>query len=190
MKHRSDLKHASTVREQAEDREKKARNDVKVAEDKLWLAQEELQAAKGDLCAKVTTLDRVCQEALEAGNFVECLTEELNKLRMDLERHEALASRRGEVITELKDKACTRWASGWLAFQHRASRAFPGLDFNIHLSDKEVEESASEVEADGVVEVLSRPLIALPSPTIFGFLRRPALLLYPVGPCLWTPLFP
>ena len=59
MKHRSDLKHASTARAWAEDREKKAREDVKVAEDKLWLAREELQAVKGDLCTKVTALDRV-----------------------------------------------------------------------------------------------------------------------------------
>ena len=69
----------------------------------------------------MTTLDRVCQEALEVGNSMELLTEELGKLRIDLERQEALASRRGEVIAELKDEACTQWASGWLAFQHRDS---------------------------------------------------------------------
>ena len=154
VKHRSDLKHASTARARAKDKEKKARKDVKVAEDKLQLAREELQAVKGDLGAKVTALDRVRQEALEAGNSVEHLTEELGKLRMDLERQDALASRRGEVIVELRDEACTQWASGWLAFQRRASRAFPSLDFNIQLSDEEVEESASKAEADAVVEVL------------------------------------
>ena len=77
VKHRSYLKHASKVRARAEDREKKAQKDAKVAEDELRLAREELQAVKGDLCAKVTTLDRVRQEALEAGNFVEHLTEKL-----------------------------------------------------------------------------------------------------------------
>ena len=92
---------------------------MKVAKDELRLAKEELQAVKGDMCAKVTALDRVCQEALEARNSMECLTEELNKLRMDLERQEALASRRGEVIAKLRDEACTQWASGWLAFQRR-----------------------------------------------------------------------
>ena len=152
MKHRFDLKHASTTRARDKDREKKARKDVKVAKDKLRLAREELQAVKGDLCAKVTTLDWVSQEALEAGNSLERLTEELGKLRMDLERQEALSSRRDEVITELKDEACTQWAFGWLAFQRRAS---PGLDFNIQLSDEEVEESASEAEADAIFEVLS-----------------------------------
>ena len=41
-----------------------------------------------------------------------------------------------------------------LAFQYRASRAFPDLEFNIHLSDKEVEEFVSEAEADEGAEVL------------------------------------
>ena len=73
---------------------------------------------------------------------------------MDLERQEALASRRGEVIAELRDEACTQWASGWLAFQRKASRAFPDLEFNIYLSNEEVEESAFEAEADAGLEVL------------------------------------
>ena len=59
--------------------------------------------------------------AAEAGNSVECLTEELDKLRINLARQEALSSRMGKVIAELKDEACTQWASGWLAFQRRAS---------------------------------------------------------------------
>ena len=127
MKHRSNLKHASTTRARAEDKEKKAWEDVKVAKDELRLAKKELQAVKGDLCAKATTLDRVRQEALEAGNSVERLTKELSKLRMDLERQEALASRRGEVIAELGDEVCTQWASGWLSFQRKASLAFLDL---------------------------------------------------------------
>ena len=106
VKHRSNLKHASTARAQAKDREKKARKDVKVVKDELRLAREELQAVKGDLCAKVTTLDWVRQEALEARNSMERLTEELGKLWMDLERQEALASWRGKVIAELRDEAC------------------------------------------------------------------------------------
>ena len=62
---------------------------------------------------------------------MERLTEELSKVWMDLERQEALASRRVEVIAELRDETCNQWASGWLTFQHRASRAFPDLEFNI-----------------------------------------------------------
>ena len=90
-----------------------------------------MEEVKGDQWAKMAALERACKEALEAGNSVECLTEELARLQMDLARHEALASRRGGVIAELKDEACTQWASGWLAFQRRASRAFPDLEFNI-----------------------------------------------------------
>ena len=84
---------------------------------------------------------------------MECLTEELGRLQRDLARQEALASQRGEVIVELKDEACTQWASGWLAFQRRASRAFPDLEFNIQLSNEEVEGSAFEAEVDASAEV-------------------------------------
>ena len=153
MKHKSDLKHASVVRARAEDKEKEARKDAKVVEDELRLAKEELQVVKGDLWAKMAALERAHQEAQEAGNSVECLTEELGRLQMDLARQEALTSRRGKVIAELKDKACTHWASRWLAFQCWASQAFPYLEFNIQLSDEEVEGSASEAEVDAGAEV-------------------------------------
>ena len=139
----------------AKDKEKKARKDLKVAEDEMLLARDELHAVKGDQRVKVTMLDRVRHEALEAGSSVERLTEELGKLRIDLEKQEALTSKRGEVIAELRDEACTQWSSGWLAFQRKASRAFPDLEFNIQLSDEEVEESASEAEVDAGAKVLS-----------------------------------
>ena len=42
VKPRSDLKHASTARVQAKDKEKTARKDLKVVEDELRLAKEEL----------------------------------------------------------------------------------------------------------------------------------------------------
>ena len=83
MKQRSDLKHASMARARVKDKEKEARKDVKVAEDELRLAREELQAVKGDLWAKMVALERACQDALEAGDSVELLTEELGRLQMD-----------------------------------------------------------------------------------------------------------
>ena len=58
VKHRSDLKQASMARVWAKDKEKEARKDAKVAEDELRLAREELQAVKGDLWAKIATLER------------------------------------------------------------------------------------------------------------------------------------
>ena len=164
VKHRSDLKHASTARAWVEDKEKKFQKDLKVTEDELRLAREELPAVMGDLCAKVTTLDQVRQEALEAGRSVERLTEELGKLRMDLERQEALAGRMGEVIAKLRDEVYTQWASGWLAFQCRASRAFPDLEFNIQLSNEKVEESTFEAKADMGAEVLFKAPNCVPLP--------------------------
>ena len=112
VKHKSDLKHASVARVRAEDKENEARKDAKVAEDELRLAREELRAVKGDLWAKMVALERARQEALEAGNSMECLNEELCRLRMDLARQDALASQRGKDIAGLKDEACTQWASG------------------------------------------------------------------------------
>ena len=58
MKHRFDLKHASVARARAEDKENEARKDAKVSEDKLRLAREELHAIKGDLWAKIASLER------------------------------------------------------------------------------------------------------------------------------------
>ena len=86
VKHRLDLKHASMARVRAEDKENEAHKDAKVAEDEMQLAREEFQAVKGDMWAKMEALERAHQEALEAGNSVECLTEELGRLQMDLAR--------------------------------------------------------------------------------------------------------
>ena len=95
VKHMSNLKYASVTRARAKDKENEARKGVKVTDDELRLAREELQVVKGDLWAKMVALERARKEALEAGNSMECLTEELGRLRMDLVRQEALASRRG-----------------------------------------------------------------------------------------------
>ena len=68
------------------------------------------------------------------------------------------------MITELKDEVCTQWAFRWLAFQRRASRAFLDLEFNIQLSDEEVEGSAFEAEVDAGAEVFSKALDRAPLP--------------------------
>ena len=80
---------------------------------------------------------------------MERLAEECSVLRGDLQRWEAMVGHRDGVIAELKDEACTLWASGWLAFQRRAVKAFSGLNFNFQVpEEKEAEESVSEDEAD------------------------------------------
>ena len=54
------------------------------------------------------------------------------------------------MIAELRDKACTLWASGWLAFRRKASKVFPGLSFNILVPiENEVGEFDSD-EEDGL----------------------------------------
>ena len=83
---------------------------------------------------------------------VERLTEECHGLRGDLQRQKALVSQKEGAIAELRDEACTLWASWWLAFRRKAAKVFLGLDFNFQVLAKgEVEESDSDDEADPVV---------------------------------------
>ena len=56
------------------------------------------------------------------------------------------------MITELRDEACTLWASGWLAFRRKATKIFPGLDFNFQVPvEEEEEEFDFDDEADPMV---------------------------------------
>ena len=79
------------------------------------------------------------------------------------------------------NEACPQWAFGWLAFQRRASCAFPDLEFNIQLSNEEVEESASEAEADAGAEVLSGALDCAPLPDDFQVPPEASSFALPVG---------
>ena len=74
-----------------------------------------------------------------------------------------MISQRDGVTSELKDEACTLWASGWLAFRRRAAKAFSGLDFNLQVPDEEeAEESVYEDKADP--EVFSDAPSSIPLP--------------------------
>ena len=65
-------------------------------------------------------------------------------MRGNLQRQETLVVQRDGAIESLRDEACTQWASGWLAFQRKATNAYPGLDLNFdNPSDEEAEESFS-----------------------------------------------
>ena len=56
------------------------------------------------------------------------------------------------MITELRDEACTLWASGWLTFRRKAAKVFPGLDFNFQVPvEGEAEEFDFDDEADLMV---------------------------------------
>ena len=140
VKYESDLKHTTTAKARAEDKEKKAqgklrvvKNKLRVVRDEMQVARDELHVIRDELRIKATTLSRVSQEASEAMSSMERLTEECHGLRGDLQRQEALVSQKEGVIAELKDEACTLWASGWLAFRHKAAKVFPGLDFNFQV---------------------------------------------------------
>ena len=87
-------------------------------------------------------LNRDCCEVSEAKSSIERLTNECHALQGDLQRQEVLLVQRDGAIASLRDKACTQWAVGWLAFQRRVVNAYPGLDLNFDIpSDEEAEES-------------------------------------------------
>ena len=120
------------------------RDELITSQGELWESKEELRAANDELGGKIALLDEARHEASEAVNSAERLTEECRGLRGDLHQQITLVAQRDEVIGRLRDQASTQWASGWLAFQQRATNVYPGLDFNFDLpSDEEVEESLS-----------------------------------------------
>ena len=74
-----------------------------------------------------------------------------------------MVSQMDGVIAELRDEACTLWASRWLAFQRRAAKAFPGLDLNFQVpNEEEAEESIYEDEADPGVFFDTPSFVPLP----------------------------
>ena len=76
--YKSNLKHTSTARARAEDREKKAVEGLRFVEDELRVVKEEFQAAREELCTKAAELDRARREASEAESSVERFSEECN----------------------------------------------------------------------------------------------------------------
>ena len=67
------------------------------------------------------------------------------------------------MIADLRDVAYTLWASGWLAFRRKATKVFPGLDFNFQVpAEGEAEESDFDDEAD--LMVLSDAPSSVPLP--------------------------
>ena len=163
MKYESDMKHTTTAKAWVEDKEKKARGELRVVEDALRAVRDELQVVWDELRVKATTLSWVSQEASEVVSSVERLTKECYGLHGDLQRQEALVSQKVGVIAELRDEACTLWASGWLAFCRKATKVFPGLDFNFQVPiEGEAEESDFDDEADPMVLSYAPSSIPLP----------------------------
>ena len=87
-------------------------------------------------------LETARREYSEAANSLERLSEECHGLRADLLQQSDMVAQRDEVIRQLRDQAGAQWASGWLAFQQKATRTYPDLDFDFDVpSDGEAEES-------------------------------------------------
>ena len=91
MQRLADLKHTTTAKVRAEDKEKKAWGELRVTEDELRAVRNELQVARDELRVvrdelriKATILSQVNQEAFEVVSSVERLTEEFHGLREDL----------------------------------------------------------------------------------------------------------
>ena len=85
MKYKSDLRHASTAKARAEDKEKKTLEGLRVAEGELRVVRKELRN-------KAALLDRAHYEAFEAESSIECLTKECSALSKDLQRQGALVT--------------------------------------------------------------------------------------------------
>ena len=67
------------------------------------------------------------------------------------------------MIVELRDEACTLWASGWLFFRLKASKVFPGLRFDFPVPDEdEMVESESDGEDDLGVSSVAPSFAFLP----------------------------
>ena len=99
VKYKSDLKHTTTAKARAKDKEKKARGELRVAEDalrevrdELQVARDELHVVQDELRVKATTLSPVSQDPSKAMSSVERLIVECHGLRGDLQRQEALVS--------------------------------------------------------------------------------------------------
>ena len=120
------------------------RDELQSSQNELRVTREELRVARDELRNKAALLDGARCEASEAVSSIKRLIEECHGLRGDLQRQETLVVQRNGAIASLRDEACTQWASGWLAFQRKATNAYPGLDLNFEIpSDEEAEESFS-----------------------------------------------
>ena len=82
--------------------------ELKTAQNELWVVKEELQAARDELSNKAVLLDRARHEASVAENSIERLTDEFHALRGDLQRQEALVVQRDRAIASFRDEACTQ----------------------------------------------------------------------------------
>ena len=79
------------------------------------------------------------------------------------------------VIAELRDEACTLWASGWLSFRRKASKVFPGLRFDSPvLAEDEMGESEFDEEDDLGVSSTAPSSVFLPGNPVVKAAQTPS----------------
>ena len=128
-----------------------------------------------ELHLKTMTLNWVFQEVSEAESTVGRLNKECGGLRDDLQRQQDLVAQKERVIVELRDEACTLWASGWLSFWHKASKVFPGLLFDFPvLAEDEMGESESNRKDDLGVSSVAPSSSFLPGDPMVEATRPPS----------------
>ena len=102
----------------------------------------QLEAARQEVSKSKMLLATARHEHSEAAHSSERLSEECRGLRADLLQQIDTVAQRDEAIRQLRNQAGAQWASGWLAFQQKATRVYSDLDFDFDLpSDGEAEES-------------------------------------------------
>ena len=92
VKHKFDVRHASTAKARVEDKEKKAREGLMVTEGKLQVVREDLRIATDELRNKAALLYQARREASQAESSIERLTKECSALSRDLQRQGALVT--------------------------------------------------------------------------------------------------
>ena len=129
-------------------------NDLNNKEAKLEAARQEVSKSK-------MLLDTARHEHSEAAHSSERLGEECRGLRADLLQQIDTVAQRDEVIRQLRDQAGAQWASGWLAFQQKATRVYSDLDFDFDLpSDGKRRNPLARMDPQSLA-LLLRPLLAL-----------------------------
>ena len=106
------------------------------------MVRDELLTSQGELRGSK-------EEASEGISSAERVTEECRGLRGDLHQQVTLVAQRNEVIGRLRDEVCTHWASGWLAFQRKATNVYPCLNFNFDIPSHEAAEESLFADYSG-----------------------------------------
>ena len=118
--------------------------------------EKQLEISRREVLEGKVLLETARHESSEAVNSSGRLSEECRGLRTELHQRDNMIAQMDEVIRKLRDQAGAQWASGWLAFQRKATRAYLDLDFNFDLpSDEEAEESSDSREPGSLARVPS-----------------------------------